>query len=296
MGYTPNLLAKAFVTGKTGTLGLMTYKIFREMFSRQTDQILRIADRKDYQVLVSLAINPRTPTSPTDQTRQIRQMMARGVDGLLIHTRGTEEESELIHRTVEGRVPVVTFPQPTAKDLSGVVLDDTASFFRVTEHLIQLGHERIGFIGGDWSLKRPGSAKARGYYQAMQEHHLTPERLHAAPPVQAAYQLGKEIRDRFTAVICRNDYTAIGLCRGLREVGLRVPEDIAVVGHGDLELSAYFTPALTTLAVPYVEIAEAVIGLLLEQLQGAHPPRKVTMSHRLIVRESCGASPSVSGE
>ena len=61
----------------------------------------------------------------------------------------------------------------------------------------------------------------------------------------SGYQLGQTVRDRFTAYVCRNDYTAIGLCRGLQEAGLRVPEDMAVVGQGDLELSAYFTQGRT---------------------------------------------------
>lgn len=288
LDYTPNLLARAFLTGRSGTLGLLTFKIYRETLGSQADQILRAAKRQDYQILVSLAANRFSEASLDDQIQQIKELIARGVEGLLIHTRGEEDESERILNTVKGRVPVVIFGHPTTQDLSGVVLDDTASFAEITAHLIRLGHERIGFIGSDWNRNRVGSAKGRGYFQAMQEHGLTPERLPANSLIRSGHQLGKETRDRFTAYVCRSDYLAIGLCRGLREAGLRIPEDVAVVGYGDLDVSAYFTPALTTLQTPYEQVAEAMMELMLEQLQGNAAPRKVTLTHRLIVRESCG--------
>ena len=289
LGYTPNLMAKGVVTGRTGTLGLLTYQLNREIHGTYADEILKAADRRNYRLLVSLDAYPRAPILPEEQGRQIQQTVARGVDGLLIYTRGEGGESERILKAVEG-LPTVTFGYPTSKDLSGVVLDDTAGFLEATEHLIRLGHERIAFIGSDWHRDRVGSAKAQGYFRAMEEHHLTPERLRATHLVRSGYQLGKTTLDRFTAYVCRTDYIAIGLCRGLREAGLRVPEDVAVVGQGDLEVSAYMTPALTTLATPYEEIAETVMDLMLELLQGGASPRKATLTYRLIVRESCGAS------
>ena len=241
LDYTPNLLARAFLTGRSGTLGLLTFKIYRETFGSQADQILRAAKRQNYQILVSLAADRFSEASLDDQIEQIKELIARGVEGLLINTRGEEDESERILNTVKGRVPVVTFGHPTSQELSGVEQDDTASFAEITAHLIRLGHERIGFIGSDWNRNRVGSAKGRGYFQAMQEHGLTPERLPANPLIRSGYQLGQTVRDRFTAYVCRSDYLAIGLCRGLREAGLRIPEDVAVVGHGDLDVSAYFT-------------------------------------------------------
>ena len=190
---------------------------------------------------------------------------------------------------MNGRVPVVTFAQPTSPDLSGVVVDDRAGFSEATEHLIRLGHERIGFIGTDWNSNHVGSAKARGYFSTMQKHRLAPTRLPAKPLVESGYQLGKTVGDRLTALVCRNDYTAIGLYRGLREAGLRVPEDVAVVGYGDLDVSAFLTPTLTTLEIPYEQIAQAVMDLMLQHLQEDGPPRQVTLRSRLVVRESCGA-------
>ena len=288
MDYSPNLMAQGFVTGRTGTLGLLTFQINREMVGSQANCILRAADRRDFQILMSLAAQRFSGESLDDQVRQIRQMVSRGIDGLLIHTRGDQAESERIANAVKDRVPVVTFHQPTGEDLSGVVLDETACFLEVTEHLIRLGHQRIGFVGSDWNRNRLGSAKARGYLQAMEAHGLTPGRIPPRSLVESGYRLGS-FGGKFTALVCRSDYTALGVCRGLREAGLRVPQDVAVTGYGDLDVSAYVTPALTTLTIPYEEIADTVMDLMLERLRGDREVRQAPLRSRLVVRESCGS-------
>ena len=292
MDYSPNLMARGIVTGKAGTLGLLTYHIALETFGRETDQILRAADKQDYQILLRMAAH-RTPLSPMDdQTLQIRQLISRGIDGLLINTRGDEEESERILNIVRERVPVVTFHYPT-ENLSGVVLDLVADFYEATEHLIKLGHEQIGFIGRDWNQTSQVSSKGKGYFLAMQKHSLTPKHIpDSAIYAEGGYLLSKELGDKFTAFVCRDDYTAIGVCRGLQELGLCVPEDVAVVGHGDIDVAAYMTPSLTTLVTPYEAIAQAAMDLMLEQLEGQDEPRQVTLRSHLIVRESCGTNKS----
>ncbi len=289
LDYSPNLLAQGFVTGRTGTLGLLTYQIFREAFGRQIDQILRAADDQKYLILM-MAPNQLRGLTPQDQTVQIKQLLARGIDGLLIHTRGDQGESERILHAVRERVPVVTFTHPV-QNLSGVVVEEMTSFCEATEHLIRLGHKRIGFIGTDWNKNLVSAAKGKGYLLAMQKHGLTPKRISGKTfPQKPTHHLGHKLGGRFTALVCRNDYTAIIACHGLRSAGLRVPEDVAVVGNGDLEVGAYMMPALTTLATPYKAIAKTALELMLEQLAGKDQPRQITLTSPLVVRESCGAN------
>ena len=287
MDYSPNLMARGIVMGKTGTLGLLTYQIFQEIFGRQTDQILKVSGERDYQIMMGVAI---PQSSRDDGATRIRQLISWGVDGLLVHARGDEGESERILDAVKGRVPVVTLHYPV-ENLSGAVLDYVANFSEATEHLIELGHEQIGFIGEDWNESSPVSAKGKGYLQAMQKHGLTPRHIPVGDIFsESGYRLGKELGDQFTALVCRDDYTAIGVCKGLRESGLRIPEDMAVVGSGDIDVSAYVTPSLTTLVTPYEAIAQAAMDLVLEQLEGQDTPRQITLKSHLAVRESCGAN------
>ncbi len=290
MDYNPNLMARGIVTGKTGTLGLLTYQIFQETFGYQTDQIMKVADEYDYQIMMGVASN-RIPKNPRDdQIIQVKQLVSWGVDGLLIHTRGDEGESERILDVVKGRVPVVTFFYPT-QNLSGVILDLVSDFYEATEHLIKLGHERVGFIGEDWNGASPVSGRGKGYLQAMRKHSLTPEHIPVSDIfAESGYRQSKELGDRFTALVCRDDYTAIGVCRGLWESGLCVPDDVAVVGSGDIDVAAYMTPPLTTLVTPYEAIAQTAMDLMLEQFEEQNTPRQITMRSNLVVRESCGAN------
>ncbi|MYB57691.1 MAG: LacI family transcriptional regulator [Gemmatimonadetes bacterium] len=290
MDYSPNLMARGIVMGKTGTLGLLTYQIFQEAFGHQTDQILKAADEQDYQVMMGVASNRLPENLRDDQTMQIRQLISWGVDGLLIHTRGDEGESERILDAVKGRVPVVTFFYPT-QNLSGVVLDLVSDFSEATEHLIKLGHEQIGFLGEDQNEASSLSNKSKGYLLAMQNHGLTPKYIPVSTIYsESGYRLGKELGNQFTALVCRDDYTAIGVCRGLWESGIRVPDDVAVVGNGNIEVAACLTPALTTLVTPYEAIAQTVMDLMLERLEGQDKSRQVILKSRLVVRESCGAN------
>lgn len=288
MQYTPNLMAQGFVTGKTGTLGLLTYQISLETYGNQTEQILRAAERQDYQLLMGMAVHRTSRSSRDDQGTQIKQLISRGVDGLLINTRGDREESDRIIEMVRNRIPVVTYHYPT-DHISGVVLDLEADFYQATKHLIELGHRRIGFIGRVVDEESPVSSKGRGYFMAMRDNDIPHEII---PPLgirgEGGYIQGQNLRDRFTALVCRDDYTAIGICRGLRDVGLRIPEDVAVVGFGDIDVSAYLSPALTTMAVPYEEIALSAMDLLLRKIGGEDTTNRVTLRSRLIVRESCG--------
>ena len=278
------MITQRIATEKTGTLGLLIYKIFGAMFGQQIDHILRAAYKREYQVVMGQMPLARLD----DQAMQIEELLSQGLDGFLIYTQGDEGESARILQSIQGRVPVVTFHDPT--QMSGVVLDNTTGFCEATEHLIRLGHERIGLIGADSDRTCVGSAK--GYLLAMQKHGLIPKRISGKiTSTESGYRLGKRLGDGlFTALVCRNDYTAIGVCRGLREVGIRVPEDVAVLGNGAIGMGEYMTPALTTLATPYEAIAEAAMELMLEQLEGQDTPRQITLKSSLVVRESCGAN------
>ncbi len=290
MEYTPNLMAQGFVTGKTGTLGLLTYQIAIETFGRQTDHILRMAGKENYQVLMGMAIFRVSGQTQDDQGMQIRQLISRGVDGLLINTRGDREESKRIHDSVRGRVPFVTYHYLT-ENTSGVVLDLISDFYDATMHLIELGHRRIGFVGMEPDEKRPVTYKAKGYRQAMLDHDL-PFEIIPALGIHSlgGYIQGKNLKDRFTAILCRDDYTAIGVCRGLQDTGFRVPDDVAVVGFGDIDVSQYLTPALTTIAMPYEDLARSALDLLFSQLGGDKTMDQISLRCNLIVRESCGSN------
>lgn len=288
MDYSPNLMARTLLKGGEGVLGLLTYHLSLESYGRQIHHFLRMAGEQGYQILIAATVDQISRSPEDDQVKQIRQLESRGVDGLLINTRGDEGESARIVKAVKGRFPVETYCYP-AGDMNGVAVDHASGFFEMTEHLIGLGHERICFLGEDWVRTNGPSAMGKGYFAAMRKHGLTPRRA-AIKSIgsYSGYRLGKELGSRFTALVCCSDNTALGVCRGLSDSGTSVPGDVAVTGFGDMALSAYTTPALTTLSIPYEEIAQLAMRDILRQLRGETTPCRHTLKPRLIVRESCG--------
>ena len=287
MHYRPNVLAQGMATGRTGTIGVLTYRSHWEAPWHQVDQILRTVERRGYQALVAIS-RRRRRMCLHERALQISQLLSRGIDGLLIEASGWEGEAEHIRGAVGDRALVATFGHPL-QGLSGVAVDESGGFFEATEHLIRLGHRRIGFIGTDWSRAVVGSSKGRGYLRAMRKHGLHPRRIpRRSFPSKPPQDLSHELAAEFTALVCRCDPTAMGVCRGLGEAGLRVPEDVAVVGRGNTRPGAFMTPALTSVATPFKAVAEAAMELMAE-LQKQRPPRHVVLEPRLVVRESCGS-------
>lgn len=288
--YRPNLLAKGFATGRTGTLGLLACEGYQEQSGSQIESFLKVADERNYRLLVGMSAEWDSPSPEADQAAQMEQFVSRGIDGLLLQTLGDAGEPERIRGVVDGRVPVVTFNYP-APGFPGVVLDYAAGFYQATEHLIALGHERIGFLGENWDGSGQDAVRGRGYFTAMHEHGLHPENLPVGRhQTESGYRLSREAKDRFTAMLCCSDYAAIGVCRGLDESGIRVPEDVAVVGSGDTDVSAFVTPSLTTQSTPTRGIAHAAMELMTKIIEGQEVACQVVLSSSLIVRESCGSS------
>lgn len=289
MDYSPNLMAQSFVQGEGGVLGLLTNRIGPEITGRLINHLVRAAGRHGYQVIVAAAAGPTASSLESERFDQLLQLTSRDVDGILIQTTGGEAESARIVHAALDKLPVSTFGY-AADGMTGVSLDLASGIREVTEHLIGLGHERICFLGEDGFRADGLPALGAGYRHAMRTHGLTPR----LAPVDAArtrsgYHLGKQLGGRFTALVCCCDYTALGVCRALIESGAQVPDDVAVTGCGDFEVSAYVSPSLTTLSIPYEDIAQAAIQGILRQLQGRPVSRGRFFKPHLTVRESCGA-------
>lgn len=289
MDYSPNLMAQTLVQGTGGVLGLLTNRIGPEITGRQINHLVRIAGRQGYQVLVAAAAGQTASALEGERVEQLMQLTSRDVDGILIQTIGDEAESARIVHAAPGRLPVATFGY-AADEMTGVSLDLASGIQEVTRHLIGLGHERICFLGEDGIRADGLPALGKGYRDAMRKHGLSPRLAPVeAARTQSGYHLGKELGGRFTALVCCCDYTALGVCRALIESGVRVPGDVAVTGCGDFEISAYVSPSLTTLSIPFEDIALAAVQGILRQLQGLPASRGSSFKPHLTVRESCGA-------
>ncbi len=185
--------------------------------------------------------------------------------------------------------------RPPVRDVDAVVCDDAVGAYEAVRHLLTLGHQRVGLI------RAPGehaffASLATGYERALREARLDldPELIVEAPAsVQGGYRAvaGLLKAGRLPTALFTNDDLAIGALRAIHESGLRVPEDVALVGYDDIEYAAHLTPPLTTVAVPKETMGRMAIRCALAQMEEGdqHVFTTTVVAHTLVVRESCGA-------
>jgi LacI family transcriptional regulator len=183
---------------------------------------------------------------------------------------------------------------PDVESFDSVVIDFERVTMQVLDHLFALGHTRIGYIGGS----RTYGKDQREYYfeQIMKEKGLfNPDYMFIGSwGTQEGSRLMKDAisRGNFpTAFFIGSDPMVIGAIHALKEAGLRVPEDVAIVGFDDIEISQFMSPPLTTIRIQAEMMGRMAVKLLLDQIKGRDIPVQVTVSAKLIVRSSCGSQP-----
>ncbi|MGA9287586.1 MAG: substrate-binding domain-containing protein, partial [Anaerobacillus sp.] len=180
-----------------------------------------------------------------------------------------------------------------------VAIDNISSARDAVQHLLQLGHQRVGMITGplDIPLSRD---RLKGYRQALLEHDIGIESV-LIQEGDHTYESGYNQMKKFlaldktpTAIFAANDSMAMGAIKAIKAQGLHVPEDIAVVGFDNIQFSDIFEPALTTIAQPLMEMGKRSMELLLKQIKGeALTKKQHVLDTKLIIRDSCGYNKQV---
>jgi DNA-binding LacI/PurR family transcriptional regulator len=238
----------------------------------------------------------QTEERPQQQTLDIRRMRDQRAAGIILFPLTNLAHDDIVAGLAAEGVPLVLvdryFPN-LATDV--VVVDNFDGGRQATEHLIALGHKRIGFIAADSLGTTSIHDRYEGYRRALAAHGLPcDERLFLFLPGEAPpAALGAYLRQssRPTAVFASNDFSALRVMRRAEELGLRVPEDLAVVGFDNIKEAAELSVPLTTVAQSGRQIGQRACELLLEQLnQGRHTSRHEVLPVKLIVRHSSGAA------
>jgi len=236
-----------------------------------------------------------TRESPELAARYVDQLVARRVDGLIVAAGGLDA-NDGTSKVSRGLPPVVFVDRPEARG-HAVLVDSEGAAFRVTEHLIQHGHRRIGMISGPLTFANLRECY-QGYVRALASAGLSVDLGLVAEEPFFSIEAGRKAADRLlalprppTAIFGAADLFAIGAMRAAKERGLRIPEDIAVAGYNDIELAALVDPPLTTARAPAYEMGVAAMTMLRQLMNGERAgPSRVTLDTPLIVRRSCGCS------
>ena len=297
LGYQPNLAARNLRTGRTGVLGLAVPELKFSYFAELADAVLQIARRKGYAVLIE-----QTGGERDAEIKLLRDPRVSMMDGLLFSPLGLTSEDT---GALEVNYPLVLlgeriFNGPT----DHVTIQNVEGAAIATRHLLESGRRRIAVLGAH-DGEQVGSAALRldGHQAALTAAGVTTDpdlvvvrqgwhRTDGAEATRELLTRGVE----FDAIFALNDELALGALRVLFQEGIRVPEDVAVVGFDNVTEAQFAMPSLTTVDPNRLQIAEASVDALLDRIAhgaGGHPPRQVEVPATLVIRESTGAPVAV---
>lgn len=298
LDYHPNAMARALVEKRSRVFALVVPKIdgvFRDYYFAET--VSGITDAiydEGYSLMLQVASE-----AFIERNVHERLFKERRIDGMLIV--GSLTTDIWIEQLREKGHPICLV-NSLWDGVSSVVADNRAGAESVVDHLVSLGHRDIGYIKG-LDITTVGIQRDEGFKAALAKHGLKYDEEMVAygnfsetSGFEAMGEILKRKR-RPSAIFAMNDRMAIGAMRAIRESGMSVPEDIAIVGADDIELAHYVTPTLTTIRQPMDEIGRLAVDKLLsalgrdprEDLPTGIKPFNHTLDTTLIVRESCGA-------
>ncbi|MGC8783920.1 MAG: LacI family DNA-binding transcriptional regulator [Armatimonadota bacterium] len=297
LGYRPNLVARSLRLQKTSTIGLVAIGLTGWFYSHILEGVDEVAQTNEYGVLIACSYG-----YPEKEIRLIQMLLDKRVDGLIVAPADPEENRDFYEKLLAWQVPIVLIDRYIpGLPIDFVTTDNELGGYIATKHLLDLGRRRIVFVSTASRERRATSVVGRfaGYRRALGElgiHEVVelgpgvpdtlPEEEYAFETVSHYLQQGGQLDGAFAV----NDDIAYGAIRALQAHGLRVPEDVAVIGFDNQDTSAFVSPPLTTVAQPMREIGRQAASLLLERIhrERSVPQQRVLLAPQLVVRQSCG--------
>jgi LacI family transcriptional regulator len=291
MGYVPDSSAQSLRTRATKLLGLAIPSTTNPVFARMVFALEERAQALGYDLLLA-----HTQNKPELEERCLRRFLARRVDGIFVSPVYRMESEARIYRELQTNgTPVVLLGSPAAfcSQFVSVQTEELAASFAVTKHLLELGHKCIAYFTGPlpaiWAQER-----YEGYRRAHREAGLeVDDRLvfHAGSTIEDGHKAALEFAGEncgATAIQACNDLVAIGAANTLLQQGLRIPEDLSLVGFGNILVSEHFRVPLTTVRQPKFRLGIAAMDLMEELLRGERPESR-RLPAELILRDSSAA-------
>src|SRR6266853_3925680 len=295
LDYAPNSAAKNLRTLRSGKLLVTVPDISNPFFSLIIQGIEDAALREGYSVLVG-----DTQHDEKREERYALMLKRKEADGLIfLGHRMPEEAASYIRAQAPRCAPVVNGCEfsPTL-GVPSVHIDNAKAAYQAMDHLYGLGHRRIGIVTGPLvsplSRDRLSGATARAEKQKAKREFIV---IHGDCSIEsggAAAERLLGLGGRPTAIFCFNDEMAMGVVEVAKRLGIRVPQQLSVVGFDDIRFSRHMVPPLTTIAQPMRQLGEGTVRLLLSILAGGHDaetPESVTLPHKLVIRASTGPPP-----
>jgi DNA-binding LacI/PurR family transcriptional regulator len=286
LNYYPNSHARALVSGRSRLLGLIVSDITNPFFPELVHSFEALATHHQYDLIVT-----STDYQTTRMVGCVRRMLERKVDGVAIMT--SEMDLGLIKELARRGVPLVFMDVGrVGPRMSHVLIDYANGIRQAVDHVVGLGHRRVAFITGPLDL-HSARTRRQAFVDGVRAHglradpKLIKEATHTAEGGQRAMAALLRAAKAPTAVVCSNDWTAIGALHAIDASGLRVPADVSVVGFDDIPLASYMSPPLTSVRMSARDVGSTAFDALLPLVTGDRLEGDVyQVPTKLVVRAS----------
>jgi len=291
LGYRPNEMARALRGLKSRTIGIIVPYLYDPFFATIAHAINTVAKENGYSVILTTSNE-----DPDSEYAEAQLMLQRRVDGLIVIP--ADARRSRLSRAEFDKTHIVTLDRPVQdRRFDTVLVQNQSGSKRAVQHLLsEHGHRRVVFIGLNKHLYTV-RARFEGYRRAMLEAGLQPEPSFKCDSQESTSAvIAALIREKVppTAFFCFNNLTTRYTLRALLDLGVRIPEEVALIGFDDFELAEILHPNLTVVRQPISEVGRVAAGLLFDRLKRNEFPKegnKVVLPVELIIRRSCGCKP-----
>ncbi len=283
VGYVPNKQAQDLVIGKSRSIGLILHNMSTEFSNMIYNRTKDICDEKGYYLHFSSSSD-----NPFDEETNINALLEYNVDGLIIFP--INKNPKMLERVLSKDIPVVQiFNKLESLNASGVYVNEYEVIKKVVNHLFSKGHKRLAYVDMRYGKFRHqnqtdihfntfvNDERKRAFRDALNEAGVVNE----YQDIHTVFQYGEKngiyddkkfydiikSKDVATGVICFDDYTSLLLMYLLRINGIRVPEDVSIIGHDDLDILRFIEPRMATVREPIEEVVKAAMRILFEQIE-----------------------------
>lgn len=290
LGYTPNRAAQQLRTQKSQIVGLLVGGLENPFFARMVSLCAEALERKGYDTVLAVR-----RADETNDLHLLQALVTRRLDGILLWSEMPTETRQRVQEPDMTTTIVMGYPIAGRDCVAG---DLEVGVNAALDHLWSRGCTRIAYFAPVQSICREGDPRYDIYRRYMHDRRLEPAACSydgSAFDVAAARSRAEALAheaDRPDALLCFNDMAAVGALMGLRRQGMRVPQDVALIGCDDLPLAAELDVALTSIRYPLAEVCQRAVEMLIERIEGQRseghqlPPRHVLVPTALSVRES----------
>lgn len=292
VGYYPNLLARSLKQQKSSLIGLVVTKSLRSIwYASLVDTLIAVLDARGYGVILS-----RTDrNAPEKVKKSIEELLGGHVAGVVAGPLLQKEDIDPFKIVTKNKLPLVVF-DAIENVSSGVSIDHQKGLKQVISHFVEFGHRRIGYLCCDSSFSLPNTRRY-GFEQALFDYDLpvigrdivSGENSFEGGRRAVAELLADRADDLPTAFFCHSDVCALGAMKAFQNAGVRVPDDISLVGYDDLPEAGYSTPGLTSVGGVIDKMARKIADIICADIDGkVESPHTELIEPALVIRDSVG--------